>query len=104
MHVAGWQKLLSTGGDPPFPSSGLTLRAVPVSAGVVGDGPMPAAGALIEMPAQGGGVTARKGPQHFEVLPAEPVAVLVWGRPPPPAGEIRRPPGRAGPPIRSGVF
>jgi len=36
---------------------------------------MPAAGALIEMPAQGGGATARKGPQHFEVLPAEPVAV-----------------------------
>src|SRR5713101_2676087 len=75
MHVAGWQKLLSTGGDPPFPSSGLTLRAVLVSAGVVGDGPMPAAGALIEMPAQGGGATARKGQQHFEVLPAEPVAV-----------------------------
>src|SRR2546425_11212106 len=36
---------------------------------------MPAAGALMEMPAQGGGATARRGQQHFEVLPAEPVAV-----------------------------
>ena len=36
---------------------------------------MPAAGALIEMPAQCGGATARNGQQHFEVLPAEPVAV-----------------------------
>jgi hypothetical protein len=33
---------------------------------------MPAAGALVEMPAQGGGATVRKGQQHFEVLPAEP--------------------------------
>src|SRR2546428_11891939 len=97
MHVAGWQKLLSTGGDPPFPSSGLTLRAVPVSAGVVGDGPMPAAGAPIEMPAHGGGATARKGQQHLEVPPAEPVAGLVAERPPPPAGRGGPPPAAAGP-------
>ena len=36
---------------------------------------MPAASALIEMAAQGGGATPRNGPQHFDVLPAKPVAV-----------------------------
>jgi hypothetical protein len=31
-----------------------------------------AVGALIEMPAQGGGATARDGTQHLEVLPGDP--------------------------------
>ena len=35
---------------------------------------MPAAGALIEMAAEGGGTTPRNGQQHFEMLPAEPLA------------------------------
>jgi hypothetical protein len=61
--------------DPPFPRRSLTLWAVPVAARVVRDGAMPAAGALIEMTAQRGGTTARNGPQHFDMLPTEPVAV-----------------------------
>jgi hypothetical protein len=45
---------------------------VPVTAAVVGDGRTVAAvDALIEMPAQGGGATARDGWQHFEVLPGD---------------------------------
>ena len=36
---------------------------------------MPAASALIQMPAQCGGATPRDGPQHFDMVPAEPVAI-----------------------------
>ena len=36
---------------------------------------MPAAGALIEMTTECSGTTARNGPQHFDMLPAEPLAV-----------------------------
>jgi hypothetical protein len=36
---------------------------------------MPAASALIEMTAEGGGTTPLNGPQHFDMLPAEPMAV-----------------------------
>ncbi len=36
---------------------------------------MPAAGALVEMTAECGGTTARNSQQHFDVLPAEPLAI-----------------------------
>ena len=36
---------------------------------------MPAAGALIEMTTECSGTTPRNGPQHFDVLPAEPLAI-----------------------------
>src|SRR5713101_7121782 len=76
MDVARREKLSLTCGDPAFPSRGLTLRAVPISAGVVRDGgAMPTAGALIEMTAECGGATARNGQQYFDVLPAEPLAI-----------------------------
>src|ERR1700687_921209 len=75
VNVARREKFSSTCGDPPFPRRGLTLRAVPVAAGVVRDGAMPAAGALIEMTTERGGTTARNGPQHFAVLPAEHVMI-----------------------------
>src|ERR1035438_9799028 len=76
MDVAGWEKFSLTCCDPAFPGSSLTLRAVPVPAGVVGDGgAMSAAGALVGMTAEGGGTTPRNGQQHFDVLPADPLAV-----------------------------
>src|SRR6267143_6312532 len=76
MDVAGRKKLSSTCCDPAFPSRGLTLRAVSIAAAVVGDGgTMPAAGAFIEMAAECGGATPRNGQQHFDVLPADPLAV-----------------------------
>jgi len=36
---------------------------------------MPTGGAFIEMTAKCGGATARNGQQHFDMLPAEPVAI-----------------------------
>src|SRR3984885_13922505 len=73
MNVARGEKFLTTRLEPTVASVGLTLWAVPVPAAVVGDGrTVPAGSALIEMPAQGGGATARDGPQHFEVLPGDP--------------------------------
>ena|SRR5437868_6864616 len=76
MDVVRREKFSLTRCDPPFPGSGLTLRAVAVPAGVVGNGgAMSAAGAFVEMTAEGGGATPRNGQQHFDVLPAQPVAV-----------------------------
>ena len=77
MDVARGEKFLTTRFEPTVTGVGLTLRAVPVTAAVVGDGPtVPAVGALIEMPAQGGGPTARDGSQHREVLPGDPPATV----------------------------
>jgi len=76
MDVARGEKFLTTRLEPTVASVGLTLCAVPITATVVGDGrTVPAVGALIEMPAQGGGATARDSPQHFEVLPGDPFTV-----------------------------
>ena len=62
--------------NPPFTGRGLTLRAVAVPAAVVRDGgPMPAEGALIEMPTECGGVTLRDPQLHFDMLSADPLAV-----------------------------
>src|SRR5450755_4216302 len=75
MDVARGEKLLTTRLEPTRSSVGLTLRAVPVAATVVRDSRTVATGdALIEMPAQGGGATARDGSQHREVLPGNPPA------------------------------
>ena len=76
MDVARREKFSLPCCDPAFPSRGLTLWAMPISAGVVRDGgAMPAAGALIEMTAECGGTTPRNGQQYFDVLPAEPLAI-----------------------------
>jgi hypothetical protein len=75
MSVGRREKLSPTRSDPPFPSGDLTLRTVSVSAAIEGDGAMPAAGALIEMTAKGGGTTTLNGSQHLDMLPAEPMAV-----------------------------
>jgi hypothetical protein len=73
MDVARGEKFLTARFEPTVASVGLTLWAVPVPAAVVGDGrTVRAVGALIEMPTQGGGATARDGPQHLEVLPGDP--------------------------------
>jgi hypothetical protein len=47
-----------------------------IAAAVIGDGgTMSAAGALIEMTAEGGGTTPANGQQYFDVFPTEPVAI-----------------------------
>ncbi len=75
MHIARREKFSPASGDPAFPGGGLTFRTVPVTAGVVRDGAIPAAGALIEMTAECGGTTACNGPQHLDMLPTEPVPI-----------------------------
>src|SRR5271157_4599129 len=75
MDVARGEKFLTTRFEPTLAGIGLTLRAVPIAAAVVRDSRTVATvGALIEMPAQGGGATARNGSQHGEVLPSDPPA------------------------------
>ena len=89
MDVARGEKFSLTCGDPAFPSRGLTLRTVPISAGVVRDGgAMPAAGALIEMTAECSGATPCNGQQHFDMFPAEPLAVSFEESSSRPADEI----------------
>src|ERR1700691_3586450 len=75
MHVRRREKFRATCSDPAFPGRSLALRAVSVATGVIREGAMSATGALVEMTAQGGGTTAPNGSQHFDVLPAEPVAI-----------------------------
>src|ERR1039458_567716 len=61
--------------DPSLPGADLTLWTVAISAAVVGNGgAMSTAGAFIDMRAKSGGTTACNGQQHFDVLPADPVA------------------------------
>src|SRR6267143_4400563 len=73
MDVTRWEKFLTTRCEPAIASSGLTLRAMPISARVVGDGAMSAASALIEMSAERGGTTPRNSQEHFDVLPGDPL-------------------------------
>jgi hypothetical protein len=76
MDVGHGQQLTTTCLDPTFASARLTLRAVPIATAVAGDGgTMSAAGALIDMAAEGRGATARDSQQDLEVGPAEPATV-----------------------------
>src|SRR5271165_3211492 len=78
MGVGRREKFAAPCFEPVFAGTGLTLRAMPISAAVVGDGgAMSTAGALIDMAAEGGGATARNGQQHFDVRPANPLAVAL---------------------------
>jgi hypothetical protein len=71
VHVAGGEKFSSARSNPLFPSGGLTLRAVAISATVIRNGgTIPTTGALIDMTAQCGRTTPRNGQQHFDVAPS----------------------------------
>src|SRR6267143_3687298 len=73
MHVRRRKKFPATLFQPTFASTRLTLRAMPISARVVGDGAMSAASALIEMSAERGGTTPRNSQEHFDGLPGDPL-------------------------------
>src|SRR5258708_11462074 len=76
VQVAGREKLTLTRGDPAFPGSDLTLRAVAIAAAVIRDGgTIPATGALLEMTAERGSTTPPNGPQPFDVLPTDPCPI-----------------------------
>src|SRR5260370_28621150 len=93
MEIARGEKLLLARSDPAVPSGGLALRAMAIAATVIGDGDtMSAAHALIEMTAESGGTTTPNGPEDFDVLPMEPMAVLFGETPLCLRGRCRRPP------------
>src|SRR5262245_24002141 len=73
MYVVRRKQLLVALGQPAVARSRLTLRAVPVSAAVVGDGAMSTASALIDVAAERGGAALCNSRQHFDVLPADPL-------------------------------
>jgi hypothetical protein len=73
MDVLRWKKFPATLFQPTFASTRLTLRAMPISTGIVRDGAMSAASALIEMAAERSGATPRNRQEHFDVLPADPL-------------------------------
>jgi len=76
VHIARGEQFLLTRRDPLFASGGLTFWAVAIAAAVIGDGgTMPATGALIDMTAECSSTTARNGQRHFDMLPADPLAV-----------------------------
>ena len=80
--VTHGQKFLLPPHEPPVAGVGLALRAVPVAAGVIGDGLMAATGALIAMSAQRSRAAACDRVEHLVLRPgqrcarpfAEPVA------------------------------
>src|SRR6202166_5062034 len=77
IDVARREKFSLACGDAALADRSLTRRAVSIAAAVVGDGgTMRATGAFTEMTAECGGATARNGQQYFDVLPAEPLAIL----------------------------
>jgi hypothetical protein len=76
VQVARGEQFSSTCSNPPFASSGLTLRAMAITAAVIRDGStVCAAGALNEMSAELSRTTPRNGQQHFDMLPTDPLAV-----------------------------
>jgi hypothetical protein len=74
VHVGGGQEFLSASLQPTVAGLGLTLGAVPISARVVRDGAIPAAGTRIAMPAERGGAATLDGRQDLAMLGGQPGA------------------------------
>src|SRR5271166_1168425 len=76
MKIVHRQQFLLALNEPGLASAGLTLRAMPVPAGVVGDtGEISATGAYIEMAAQCGSTTTGNGPEHLDLRPGQRCAI-----------------------------
>ena len=67
--VADGQQFQLSLGQPPIACTGLTFRAVPVAAGVIGDGQMSAAHARIAMTTERSGAAASDRIKHFALRP-----------------------------------
>jgi hypothetical protein len=68
MEIAGVEEFAFPCRQPALAGLRLTLRAVAISTGVVGDGLITTTRATIAMPAQRGGTAALDGAQCFELL------------------------------------
>ena len=75
MIVADRQQFLLALLQPLVARSGLTLGAVPVAAGVIRDGLVPAVYAGVAMTAEGSGAAARDGVEHLALRPGQGSAV-----------------------------
>jgi hypothetical protein len=76
VHIRHIEELPLARLEPAVPRLRLTLRAVAIATRVVGDGPMPARAAVIDMSAERSSPTARDGAQHGALLHAEPRMLL----------------------------
>ena len=78
MHVAGGEQLALAGFEPAHTGVALASWAMPITARIVGDGGMSAAGALIAMSAQRSGAATGDGQQHLLMLPVNPPATALY--------------------------
>ena len=76
VEVRNVEEFFLSCGEPALASLRLTLRAVPVPAGIMGDGLMTAFGALIDVPSQRRRAAAGDCPQHAQLLIAQPGALV----------------------------
>jgi len=72
MRIGCSEQFSVSRGQPAVARLALTLWAVPVAAGIIGDGTMAAAYALVQMAAHRGGAASCDGKQHLSVQPSEP--------------------------------
>jgi len=77
MEIAHREQFLFPDAQPFLACIGLALRTVSISAGVVRDGLVAAANALIAMPAERGGAAAFDGPEHFELCPRHRTTIAI---------------------------
>jgi hypothetical protein len=78
MHVAGGEQLALAGFEPAHTGVALASWAMPITARIVRDGGMSAAGALIAMSAQRRGAATGDGQQHLLMLPVNPSATALY--------------------------
>ena len=76
MDVADRQQLLLASGHPGVPRCHQTLRAMSITAAVVGEGRLRALVTAIAVPAERRGAALRDRPQDAPMLPADPGAML----------------------------
>src|SRR6516225_4095372 len=93
VKVANRQQFPSPGAQPLLPGIGLALWTVPVAAGVVRDGLMPAANALIAMPTECCRAATRDGVEHFELGPRQRITITFEELVSRPADDIGHLPG-----------
>ena len=72
MSIGRSEQFRAARGQPAIARLALTLGAVPVAAGIIGDGTMAAACALVHMAPHGGGAASFDGAQYLQVQPGEP--------------------------------
>lgn len=78
MEIAHRDQFVFPGAPPFLACIGLALRTMSISAGVVRDGLVAAANALIAMPAQRGGAAALCGPEFRRFLQTGGVEPFAW--------------------------